>query len=136
MKNTKVTLTVNECSEFHSFGESHEHIDSVEEALRLWSKIPPERMNGIKAIGVCLEAPGDFMDGAELDILIGNHFDLEVLEYVPDILENKEAQEMIKDLIQKMPEIEIRGQVPDQLSDIKKEEPQEQNTVRRMRHHR
>lgn len=135
MKNMRVTLSVNECSEFHSMGESHEGIKSVDEAIRLWKRIPPERMNGIKSIGVCLEADS-IMDESEIDILTGNHFDLEILEYVPDILENKEVQEIIKELVEKMPEMEIRGRVPDQLSDIKREEQQDQAPVRRMRHHR
>ena len=32
--NKKVTLTVNECSEFHSLGESHENIRTVDEAIQ------------------------------------------------------------------------------------------------------
>lgn len=98
-------------------GECYEHIESVNEAVHLWKRIPPERMNGIKGIAICLEAPGDIMDGSEVDILTGKHFDFEMLEYVPDILESRKAQEMIKRLVDKLPEMEIRGRVPERLAD-------------------
>lgn len=132
----KISLKVKECSEFETLGECHEGIKSVDEAIRLWKRIPPERMNGIKSIGLCLEAPGDIMDGSELDILVGKHFDLEVLEYVPDILENKQAQEMVKELVEKLPEMEIRGRVPEQLSELDKSNNVEKCNVNRPRHHR
>ena len=111
----KITLKVKECSEFETLGECHENIESVSEAVRLWKKIPAERMHGIKSIAVVLESPGNIMDGSELDILVGKHFDLEVLHYVPDILENKQAQEMIKELVRSFPDMEVRGSIPEEL---------------------
>ena len=48
----KVTLSVYECSEFHSMGEMHENIESVDEAIKIWEGIPATRMNGIKSISV------------------------------------------------------------------------------------
>ncbi|MDD2981443.1 MAG: hypothetical protein PHN80_15940 [Hespellia sp.] len=111
----KITLKVKECSEFETLGECHENIESVSEAVRLWKKIPAERMQGIKSIAVVLESPGNIMDGSELDILVGKHFDLEVLRYVPDILENKQAQEMIKELVRSFPDMEVRGSIPEEL---------------------
>ena len=47
-----VTLTVAECSEFHNMGEFHENITSVSDAIAKFKDIPPERMNGIPAIGL------------------------------------------------------------------------------------
>ena len=111
----KIKLKVKECSEFETLGECHENIESVSEAVRLWKKIPVERMHGIKSIAVVLESPGNIMDGSELDILVGKHFDLEVLHYVPDILENKQAQEMIKGLVKSFPDMEVRGSIPEEL---------------------
>ena len=48
----EVTLTVAECGEFHTMGEFHEGIATVEEALMIFNSIPPERMHGIPAIGI------------------------------------------------------------------------------------
>lgn len=84
---------------------------------------------------ICLEAPGDIMDGSEVDILTGKYFDFEMLEYVPDILEDRKAQEMIKGLVDKFPEMEIRGRVPDQLADVVLPSKMEEN-ARRIGKHR
>lgn len=111
----KIKLKVKECSEFETLGECHENIESVSEAVRLWKKIPANRMHGIKSIAVVLESPRNIMDGSELDILVGKHFDLEVLHYVPDILENKQAQETIKELVKSFPDLEVRGSIPEEL---------------------
>lgn len=129
----KITLKVKECSEFETLGECHENIESVSEAVRLWKKIPAERMHGIKSIAVVLESPGNIMDGSELDILVGKHFDLEVLHYVPDILENKQAQEMIKELVRSFPDMEVRGSIPEELE---KSNNIDKGSTRRMWHHR
>ena len=49
-------FTVAECGEFHNLGEYHENIKTVEEAAAIYRSIPPERMNGIPAIGIRLHA--------------------------------------------------------------------------------
>lgn len=129
----KITLKVKECSEFETMGECYENIESVSEAVRLWKKIPADRMHGIKSIAVVLESPGNIMDGSELDILAGKHFDLEVLHYVPDILENKQAQEMIKELVKSFPDMEVRGSIPEELE---KSNNVDKVSARRSGHHR
>lgn len=129
----KIKLKVKECSEFETLGECHENMESVSEAVRLWKKIPPERMHGIKSIAVVLESPENIMDGSELDILVGKHFDLEVLLYVPDILENKQAQEMIKELVKSFPNMEVRGSIPEELE---KTNNVDKGNTRRAGHHR
>ena len=55
----EVTLTVAECGEFHNLGEFYENIPTVDEAIAIWKQIPPERMNGIPAIGISIHKPGD-----------------------------------------------------------------------------
>ena len=57
-KQTVVTLTVAECGEFHNFGEYHENIAGVEEAIAIFNRIPPERMNGIPSIGINIHTEG------------------------------------------------------------------------------
>ena len=105
-----VTLTVAECGEFHSLGELHENIASVEEAIAVWKSIPPERMNGIPSIGINIHIEGtERYEDVEMDILSGKVIDLEVLDYVPDITDDPKAIEVIAELIDKLPDIEVRG---------------------------
>lgn len=107
-----VTLTVAECGEFHDFGEFHENIDSVDEAISLWNSIPPERMNGIPSIGINIHTPGtEYYEDSQIDILNGKVIDLEILDYVSDIAKNPKAIQIIQELVDKvkLPEIEVRG---------------------------
>ena len=105
-----VTLTVAECGEFHSLGEFHENIAGVEEAIAVWKSIPPERMNGIPSIGINIHIEGtERYEDVEMDILSGKVIDLEVLDYVPDITDDPKAIEVIEELIDKLPDIEVRG---------------------------
>jgi putative nucleotidyltransferase domain protein (fragment) len=105
-----VTLTVAECGEFHSLGEFHENIASVEEAIAVWKSIPPERMNGIPSIGINIHTEGtEHYEDVEMDIFSGKVIDLEVLDYVPDITDDPKAIEVIAELIDKLPDIEVCG---------------------------
>lgn len=129
MDNKKVTLTVNECSEFHNLGESYEDIRTVEEAVRIFKKIPAERMHGIKAIGIRVEDSNDPDNYDEVDAVVGRHMDIDMLQYYPDITENEKAMDMVRELHEKMPELEVRGELPEQ-------ESQAQEQVNRPRRHR
>ena len=109
-KQTVVTLTVAECGEFHNFGEYHENIAGVEEAIAIFNQIPPERMNGIPSIGINIHTEGtQSYEDTQMDIISGRVADLEILDYVPDITDNPKAVEVIAELIDKLPDIEIRG---------------------------
>lgn len=106
----EVTLMVSECGEFHNLGEFYENIPTVEEAIAIWKQIPPERMNGIPAIGINVHRPGEetYMDD-EVDLLSGNRIDLEILEHIPSITSEPKAMEVIAELVAKLPEVEIDG---------------------------
>ena len=107
---TEVTLTVAECGEFHNFGEFHENIATVEEAIAIWKQIPPERINGIPAIGISIHTPGtETYDDVVTDILTGNRFELDVLDYIPEIKGNPQAMEVIAELMAKLPDMKIEG---------------------------
>ena len=111
----KVSFTVAECSEFHDIGELHEKVTSVKEALDLFAKIPPDRMNGIPAIGIRVTDEAEPELFTEVDIRQGNRIDLDNLTYVPEIRENKAAQFAIAELIYRSPEAQIIGEVPEQI---------------------
>ncbi len=109
-KRTVVTLTVAECGEFHNFGEYHENIAGVEEAIAIFNRIPPNRMNGIPSIGINIHTEGtESYEDTQMDIVSGRVADLEILDYVPDITDNPKAVEVIAELIDKLPDIEVRG---------------------------
>ena len=109
-KQKVITLTVAECGEFHNLGEYHEGIESVEEAVAVFNRIPPERMNGIRSIGINIHTEGtEAYEDTQMDIVSGRTADLEILDYVPDITDNSKAVAVIAELIDKMPDIEVRG---------------------------
>ena len=109
-KETVVTLTVAECGEFHNLGEFYEGIETVDEAIKLFEQIPPDRMNGIPSIGINIHTEGtERFEDVEMDIVSGKVADLEMLENVPDISDNPKAVEVIGELIDKLPDIEVRG---------------------------
>ena len=117
---TEVTLTVAECGEFHNFGEFHENIATVNEAIAIWKQIPPERMNGIPAIGINIHTLGtETYDDVVTDILTGNRFELDVLDYIPEIKGNPQAMEVIVELMAKamplMPDMKIEGDMSEDL---------------------
>lgn len=111
----EVTLTVAECGEFHNLGEFYENIPTVEEAVAIWKQIPPERMNGIPAIGVNIHTPGtEAFEDVGIDILSGKRIDLDILEYIPDIKGNPQAMEVVAELVAKLPEMEIDGNMSEE----------------------
>ena len=118
-----VTLSVYECSEFHSMGEVHEGIKSVDEAIRVWNSIPPSRMNGIKSIAIVV---GKGWEATEFEAVVGKTMDLEMLRYYSDITTNQEALSLVKELREKIPDIEVVGEIP----------AQEEASAIRPRHHR
>ena len=106
----EITLTVAECGEFHNMGEFHENIPTVEEAIALFERIRPDHMNGIPAIGINLHRTGeDVENDISIDIAGAKSIDLEVLQYVPDIINEPRAMEMVAELIAKLPDREIDG---------------------------
>lgn len=113
---TEVTLTVAECGEFHNFGEFHENIATVDEAIAIWKQIPPERLNGIPAIGINIHTPGtEAYEDAVTDILTGKRFELDVLDYIPEIKSNPQAMEVIAELMAKLPDMKIEGDISEDL---------------------
>lgn len=116
----EVTLIVAECGEFHNMGEFYENIPTVDEAVAIWKQIPPERMNGIPAIGINIHTPGtEEFEDVGIDILSGKRIDLDILEYIPDIKGNPQAMEVIAELVAKamplMPEMEIDGSMSEEM---------------------
>lgn len=114
-KQEVVSFTVAECSEFHNMGELYENILTMKEAIGLFQQIPPDRMHGIPAIGVRVTDPVNPELFTEIDIVTGKVIDLEVLEYVPEIANNKAAQYAIAEMLHAFSGAEIRGEIPNEI---------------------
>lgn len=103
-----LTFTVAECGEYHSFGKFYRDIKTLEEAVRLYHQIPPERMNGIPSIGINLHVRGkDRMEDIQADILCGDEIDRGYINLIPELCENPQVQEVVQEIIQRFPEKEV-----------------------------
>ena len=61
-------------------------------------------------IGINIHTEGtESYEDTQMDIVSGRVADLEILDYVPDITDNPKAVEVIAELIDKLPDIEVRG---------------------------
>ncbi len=107
-KKAIVTFTVAECGEFHDFGEYHEGIKTVDEAVRIYRKIPPERMRGIPSIGITLHMEGtEKREDLQIDVLSGNEISMGVINLMPEFSNTPQVQEAINEIIQRFPEKEV-----------------------------
>lgn len=111
----KITLKVRERSDFFSLEKITENITSVDQAITLWKDVPNDKLNEFNSISLVLESEDSFYNGMDIDILIGKRFNFQILEDIPRILENPKVQEIIKELVAKLPQLETRGNVPEQL---------------------
>lgn len=72
-------------------------------------------MHGIKSIGIRVADKSNPDDYSEMDVVVGKHMDLDMLHYYPNIMENEKAMDMIKELQKNMPELEVRGEMPESM---------------------
>lgn len=108
MEKNIITFTVAECGEYHNFGEFYRDIKTLEEAVRLYHQIPPERMNGIPSIGINLHVRGtDRMEDIQADILCGDEIDKGFINLIPELRENPQVQKTLQEIIERFPEREV-----------------------------
>lgn len=112
----EVSFMVSECSEFHDLGEFFRNIPTAEEAVAVWKRIPPERMNGIPAIGISVQTQGaEPFESMETDLVSGKRIDIEIFDHIPDMKNNPKVMECAAQLIAKLPELEIDGVMTDEM---------------------
>ena len=111
-----VTFTVAESSELHSFGELHEGIPTLQDAIEVYEKLKHEStLNGIPGLGINVHTVGtEKIDDLQWDFMTGNAIDLEGLMYMPEMSQNEEVVEALHQLADKYPEAEIIGRFPDE----------------------
>ena len=103
-----MTFTVAECGEFHTMGEYHEGIETIEEAIQFYQAIDPSRMNGIPSIGVNMHIEGtEEWEDEQADILSGKCIDVDYLNYTPELRDTPKVQDALKKLIAAFPEKEV-----------------------------
>ena len=107
-KEVILTFTVAECGEFHSLGEYHEGIGTLDEAAAVYQKIPRERMNGIPSIGINLHMEGtEKWEDMQVDVLTGGMIDVGIISCLPEFSNNPQVQAAVKAIIEKFPDKEI-----------------------------
>ena len=107
-KKVIMTFTVAECGEYHSLGEYHEGIATLEEAVTLYRQIPLERMNGVPSIGINLHVEGTAkMEDSQADILSGSEIDIGFINLMPEFCGNPMVQEAVKKIIELFPDKEV-----------------------------
>lgn len=103
-----ITFTVAECGEFHTMGEYHEGIETIEEAMNLYNAIDPSRMHGIPSIGVNMHIEGtEEWEDEQADIVSGKRIDVDFLNYTPELRDTPKVQDAIKKLIAAYPEKDV-----------------------------
>lgn len=91
-----ITFYVAECSEFPVLGEYNERLETLQEAMELYDKIPAERMNGIKSVGFRLE-DGSIYDGT-FDLMVAGEVQKEFINEIPHYRESLLVQKAIEDM--------------------------------------
>ena len=94
----KVDFYVAECSEFPSLGEYHEGL-TLDEAIKIYEKIPEERMHGRKGIGIDLHFPEEnlypgkcsLFEGGEICSAVGGDGDVKDIVVESHDLLNRRA---------------------------------------------
>lgn len=111
-----VTFTVAESSEFHSFGELHEGIPRLEDALKVYEELcEKSNLNGIPAVGINIHMVGTpVYEDMQCDFLAGKRLDLDSLMYLPEMSQNEEVIEALHGMKEAYPDVEVIGRFPDE----------------------
>ena len=112
-----LTFTVAECGEFHQLGEYYDDITTVEEAIEKWKQLKDSPLNGVASIGILSHKPGgNSLEDEQVDLVTRKVLDLDMLRYYPTIRNDKRALEMIAALASYLPDIDVIGEIPYELS--------------------
>ena len=92
-----ITFYVAECSEFPVLGEYHEPLETLQEAMELYDKIPAGRMNGIKEVGFHLE-DGSIYNGMPHSLMAAGEVQKEFINEIPHYKDSALVQKAIADM--------------------------------------
>ena len=92
----KLTFCVCECMEFPDYGEYHEGL-SLEEAVKIYDRIPAERLNAGKGIGFVLHTGHPESDGM-YTLVEGGEIQIDMINLVKTYRESLEVQKAIQEM--------------------------------------
>lgn len=121
-----ISFYVAECMEYPVMGEYHENL-TLQEAYELYEKIPPERINGVKGIGFCLE-DGSIYDGL-FELMSGGTVIKDVINEIPHYKESPLVQKAIADLEKILSENREREVAPE-VKEPESEQPEKASIVK------
>ncbi len=128
-KKSTITFYVAECMEFPVLGEYHERLETLQEAMELYEKIPVERMNGGKGIGFCLE--NSSTNDGNFDLMVMGEIQTEFINKIPPYRDSPLVQKAIAEMEaillertaqKEKSEPEKLPEMPRQLKSLKNEE--------------
>lgn len=93
-----LTYYVAECMEFSVLGEYHADL-TIDEAFDIYKRIPSDRMNGGKGIGICLQE--DSLYAGEYPLMRSDQIDMETLEGIPYMRNHPLVQQAVKEMEQR-----------------------------------
>lgn len=93
-----LTYYVAECMEFSVLGEYHADL-MIDEAFDIYKRIPSDRMNGGKGIGICLQE--DSLYAGEYPLMRSDQIDMETLEGIPYMKNHPLVQQAVKEMEQR-----------------------------------
>lgn len=93
-----LTYYVAECMEFSVLGEYHADL-TIDKAFDIYKRIPSDRMNGGKGIGICLQE--DSLYAGEYPLMRSNQIDMETLEGIPYMKNHPLVQQAVKEMEQR-----------------------------------
>lgn len=113
----EVTFTVAECGEFPTLGNCYEGIKTADEAVEIWQRVQSRNLNTVPGLGIRVHIPGqeDYMDG-QTDLVSGKMIDVSILEYIPSMRKEPRVMEKVAELIHRLPDYEIIGDIQPELS--------------------
>lgn len=112
----EVTFTVAECGEFPTLGKCYEGIKTADEAVEIWQRVQGKNLNTVPGLGIHVHIPGqeDYMDG-QIDLVSGKTIDVSILEYIPSMRKEPRVMEKVEELIHRLPDYEIIGDIQPEL---------------------
>ncbi len=105
--NVQVSFFVAECMEFVQYGECVEGIPSIEKALEYYDKIPPDRLNAGKGIGIHIQDLEDKNYVQEFQLLTGNELDLDMIQMLYGFEDYPQILEAAKKLVSLRPSVAV-----------------------------
>lgn len=103
----EITYFAAECMEFLRYGEYVEELPTVKAALEYYDKIPPERLNAGKGIGIHVHDPDDAEYIQEYPLLTGRTLDIDILQMMYGVEKYPQVMEAARELADLRPDIRV-----------------------------